>query len=80
MRAASGRHVLIALLDADHSLHDQAMHWFRPMPPRAGLRVPSRQNDACAWMSGPGYPGPLPVSVVVERLAEATPTSSTILA
>jgi len=72
MRALLDVNVLIALLDTDHSLHDQAMHWFSAHAAEGWASCPITQNGCVRVMSGPGYPSPLPVSAVVERLAEAT--------
>jgi uncharacterized protein len=72
MRALLDVNVLIALLDADHSLHARAMEWF-PGQARAGwASCPITQNGCVRVMSHPGYPTPVPVNAVVHRLAEAT--------
>ncbi len=72
MRALLDVNVLIALLDADHSLHDQASHWFAAHASEGWASCPITQNGCVRVMSGSSYPSPLPVSVVVERLSEAT--------
>lgn len=72
MRALLDVNVLIALLDADHSLHVPAMKWFTAHASEGWASCPITQNGCVRVMSSPGYPSPLPVSAVVERLAEAT--------
>jgi predicted nucleic acid-binding protein len=63
--------VLVALLDADHSLHVRAIDWFAVNGPAGWASCPITQNGYVRVMASPGYPDPLPVSAVVERLAEA---------
>jgi toxin-antitoxin system PIN domain toxin len=72
MRALLDVNVLIALLDAGHSLHGPAMHWLAAHASEGWASCPITQNGCVRIMSAPGYPDPLPVSAVVERLAEAT--------
>lgn len=72
MRALLDVNVLIALLDADHSLHGPATHWFAAHAAAGWASCPVTQNGCVRVMSGSGYPNPLPVSAVVERLVEAT--------
>lgn len=72
MRALLDVNVLIALLDADHSLHGQATHWFATHASGGWASCPITQNGCVRVMSGPGYANPLPASSVVERLSEAT--------
>lgn len=72
MRALLDVNVLIALLDADHSLHGPATHWFAAHAAAGWASCPITQNGCVRVMSGSGYPNPLPVSAVVERLIEAT--------
>jgi toxin-antitoxin system PIN domain toxin len=71
MRSLLDVNVLIALLDADHSLHVRAIDWFAVNGPAGWASCPITQNGCVRVMSSPGYPNPLPVSAVVERLAEA---------
>jgi toxin-antitoxin system PIN domain toxin len=71
MRALLDVNVLIALLDADHSLHGRAIDWFAVHGPAGWASCPITQNGCIRIMSNPGYPNALPVNAVVERLAEA---------
>ncbi|MGH8674269.1 MAG: TA system VapC family ribonuclease toxin [Burkholderiales bacterium] len=72
MRALLDVNVLIALLDADHSLHAPATRWFAAHAGDSWASCPITQNGCVRVMAHPGYPNPLPVRAVVERLAEAT--------
>jgi toxin-antitoxin system PIN domain toxin len=75
MRALLDVNVLIALLDADHSLHDRATQWFG-IHARAGwASCPITENGCVRIMSHRGYPNALPVRAVIERLAEACTSS-----
>jgi toxin-antitoxin system PIN domain toxin len=71
-RALLDVNVLIALLDPDHSLHRRAREWFGRNAPGGWTSCPITQNGCVRIMSHPGYPNPLPVRAVVERLGEAT--------
>ena len=64
--------VLIALLDADHSLHGRATTWFAAHARTGWASCPITQNGCMRIMSHPAYPNALPVRSVVERLAEAS--------
>jgi toxin-antitoxin system PIN domain toxin len=72
MRALLDVNVLIALLDADHSLHARAAEWFANQARAGWASCPITQNGCVRIMSHPGYPNALPLSAVVERLVEAT--------
>ena len=72
MRALLDVNVLIALLDADHSLHARASDWFGGHARPGWASCPITQNGCVRIMSHSGYPNALPVRAVVERLAEAT--------
>ena len=72
MRSLLDVNVLIALLDADHALHSVAMHWFSAHSSEGWASCPITQNGCVRVMAGAGYSNPLPVSAIVERLAEAT--------
>jgi toxin-antitoxin system PIN domain toxin len=72
MRALLDVNVLIALLDADHSLHVRASEWFASHARAGWASCPITQNGCVRIMSHPGYPHALPVGAVMERLAEAT--------
>jgi uncharacterized protein len=71
MRALLDVNVLIALLDADHSMHGQAIDWFGSHAREGWASCPITQNGCVRIMSNPAYPNPLPVGAVIERLAEA---------
>lgn len=72
MRALLDVNVLIALLDADHSLHARATDWFAGHASGGWASCPITQNGCVRVMSHPGYPNALPVGAVMERLAEAS--------
>ena len=72
MRALLDINVLIALLDADHSLHERARAWFGANARSGWASCPITQNGCVRVMTHPGYPNALPVRPVVERLREAT--------
>ena len=71
MRALLDVNVLIALLDADHTLHARATAWFSGHARAGWASCPITQNGCVRIMSHPGYPNALPVRAVIERLAEA---------
>jgi toxin-antitoxin system PIN domain toxin len=75
MRALLDVNVLIALLDADHTLHGAATAWFGRHGPGGWASCPITENGCVRIMSHPGYPNPLPVRAVIERLAEARASS-----
>lgn len=72
MRALLDLNVLIALLDADHSVHERAMTWFASHAKAGWASCPITQNGCMRIMSHPGYPNPLPVRAIMDRLAEAS--------
>ena len=72
MRGLLDVNVLIALLDADHSLHARATQWFGGHARAGWASCPITENGCVRIMSHPGYPNPLPVRAVIERLAEAS--------
>ena len=72
MRALLDVNVLIALLDADHSMHAPAMRWFASRARGGWASCPITQNGCVRIMSHPNYPNPLRVGAVMERLGEAT--------
>jgi toxin-antitoxin system PIN domain toxin len=71
MRALLDVNVLIALFDADHSLHEPAFKWFAEQGKAGWASCPLTQNGCIRVMSQPGYPHPIPVHVVAQRLREA---------
>lgn len=74
MRSLLDVNVLIALLDADHSLHAPAMAWFRQQARQGWASCPITQNGCIRIMSHPAYPNAPPVRTIFERLAAATAT------
>lgn len=74
MRALLDVNVLIALLDADHSLHASATDWFVRQVPNGWASCPITQNGCVRIMSHPSYPNPMPVHAIIKRLAEAIST------
>ena len=75
MRALLDVNVLIALLDADHTLHARATTWFASHAQSGWASCPITQNGCIRIMSHPGYPNALPVRAVMERLAQASSSS-----
>ena len=71
MRALLDVNVLIALLDADHSLHVRATQWFAGHAKPGWASCPITQNGCMRIMSSPGYPNALPVRAIIERLGGA---------
>ena len=71
MRALLDVNVLIALLDSDHASHDSAIKWFAKHAREGWASSPITQNGCIRIMSNSGYPNPLPIQAVIERLAEA---------
>lgn len=72
MRALLDVNVLIALFDADHSLHVRATAWFSGNARVGWASCPISQNGCLRIMSHPSYPNPLSIHAVVQRLGEAT--------
>jgi toxin-antitoxin system PIN domain toxin len=75
MRALLDVNVLIALLDADHSLHARATKWFIDHARSGWATCPITQNGCVRIMSHPAYPNTVPVRAVMDRLAEASATT-----
>jgi uncharacterized protein len=75
MRALLDVNVLIALLDADHSLHARATDWFGGHARAGWASCPITQNGCVRIMSHSAYPNALPVRAVMERLGEASASS-----
>ena len=71
MRSLLDVNVLIALLDADHASHAAATDWFAGHGKEGWASCPITQNGCIRVMAHPGYPNPLPVAAIVERLAQA---------
>jgi hypothetical protein len=75
MRALLDINVLIALLDQDHSMHNQASRWFASRTDGSWASCPITQNGCVRIMSHPSYPNPLSVGAIMERLSEAIATA-----
>lgn len=75
MRALLDVNVLVALLEADHVQHADARAWLEANTTHGWASCPMTQNGCLRVMAQPGYPNPLPVSAVVERLRSATSTA-----
>lgn len=75
MRALFDVNVLIALLDADHSLHLRATEWFVSHARTAWASCPITQNGCVRIMSHPGYPNAPPARAIMERLRDACASS-----
>jgi toxin-antitoxin system PIN domain toxin len=71
VRALLDVKVLIALLDSDHASHVSAIDWFAAHAREGWASCPITQNGCVRIMSNSGYPNPLPVQAVVQRLAAA---------
>ena len=71
MRSLLDVNVLIALLDQDHSLHVRAREWFGTHARGGWSSCPLTQNGCVRIMSHSGYPNPLPVAQIAERLRNA---------
>ncbi|HVL56707.1 MAG TPA: TA system VapC family ribonuclease toxin [Burkholderiaceae bacterium] len=72
MRALLDVNVLIALLDARHTLHDRAIDWFAANGRSGWASCPISQNGCVRIMSHPSYPGAVPIRAIADRLREAT--------
>ncbi len=71
MSALLDVNVLIALFDADHSLHSEVLRWFDKHGEAGWATCPLTQNGCIRVMSQPGYPNSVPVNVISQRLREA---------
>ena len=71
MRSLLDVNVLVALLDADHSLHTRAARWLAGHAAQGWASCPITQNGCVRVMSHASYASPLPVSAVIDRLGEA---------
>jgi len=70
MRALLDANVLIALLDPDHSMHEQARKWLPSNVSRGWASCPITQNGCVRIMSNLGYPNALPTAAVMDGLAK----------
>lgn len=74
MRALFDVNVLIALLDADHVGHAVATSWFATHLEHGWASCPITENGTARIMASTGYPNPLPVAAILQRLAMAKVT------
>lgn len=72
MRSLLDVNVLIALLDASHVSHGDAMAWFTANGAEGWASCPITQNGCVRIMSSPAYPNAHTVASVADRLREAT--------
>jgi toxin-antitoxin system PIN domain toxin len=68
--------VLIALLDRDHVSHAAATSWFAANLNPGWASCPITENGTARVMSSPGYPNPLPIAEVLERIGNAARSGS----
>ena len=71
MRALLDINVIIALLDANHSLHHSARSWLAAHLMHGWASCPITENGVIRILSQPAYPNPQPHTLVVQRLQEA---------
>jgi toxin-antitoxin system PIN domain toxin len=76
VRALLDVNVLIALLDSAHVHHRVATAWLGNNLDQGWASCPLTQNGCLRILSNPSYPSPLPLTEVVERLAQATADAS----
>jgi uncharacterized protein len=74
VRALFDVNVLIALLDADHVGHIVATTWFAAHLEHGWASCPITENGTARIMASAGYPNPLPVAAILQRLAMAKAT------
>lgn len=71
MRALFDVNVLISLLDPDHVGHIVANDWLAANLEHGWASCPMTENGTARVMASGGYPNPIPVALVLERLALA---------
>ena len=71
MRALFDVNVLIALLDADHVGHAAATAWFAAQLEHGWASCPITENGTARIMANAGYPNPVPVAAILQRLEMA---------
>jgi toxin-antitoxin system PIN domain toxin len=71
VRALFDVNVLIALLDEEHVGHRVALDWYSDNLDHGWASCPITENGTARVMSSPGYPNPLPVAEVLERIGQA---------
>ena len=76
MRSLLDVNVLIALLDADHASHRDAIAWFGEHARHGWASCPITENGCVRIMSHPAYPNGHSVAQVMDRLRAATSNNS----
>ncbi len=74
MRALLDFNVVIALLDTEHVGHSAATTWFVAELAHGWASCPITENGTARVMASAGYPNPLPVAAILQRLAMAKAT------
>lgn len=74
MRALLDINVLIALLDGAHVHHARARQWLEANIAQGWASCPISQNGCLRILSQPGYPQPVPLTEIADRLRRATST------
>ncbi|MBM0105763.1 hypothetical protein JM946_13560 [Steroidobacter sp. S1-65] len=71
MRTLFDINVLIALLDRDYIGHSSATSWFSTHIEHGWASCPITENGTARIMASAGYPNPLPIAAILQRLASA---------
>ena len=71
MRGLLDVNVLIALLDADHTMHRHAAKWLAANAAAGWASCPITENGCARIMAQPSYVNTQPVNVVIRQLAAA---------
>jgi uncharacterized protein len=71
VRALLDVNVLIALLDEEHVSHSAALDWYAENLELGWASCPITENGTARVMSSAGYPNPLPVAAILQRLGQA---------
>jgi toxin-antitoxin system PIN domain toxin len=74
VRALLDVNVVIALLDTEHVGHSVATTWFAAELAQGWASCPITENGTARIMASAGYPNPLPVAAILQRLAMAKST------
>lgn len=72
MRALLDVNVLVALLDRDHTLHQQGRQWFEREIGHGWASCAITQNGLIRILSQPSYPSPVSILEATDLLATAT--------
>lgn len=76
MRALLDVNVLVALLDASHLHHGDAIRWLAAHTRQGWASCPLTQNGCVRVLSQPSYPRRQPPAIVAGRLGQATTDGS----